>query len=90
MESLKNLRHPDCIEINGEEYQVISNTSLWYHKQKKELEMVLELVKVGEKNITPRYRLVYSYEHPNILHFLEYRKMIKPWEPRPIKTIKLL
>ncbi len=63
MISIKELKNPQIIEINSSRFQVTNNTSLWYHTDKKELEMVIELVKVGEKHMTPNYRLTYFDEN---------------------------
>ncbi len=87
MKSIKELKNPDIVEINGEKFQVINNTSLWYHTDEKELEMVVELVKVGEKRITPNYRLTYIYERPNEMKFFTLDNDSKKWKKQEIKSI---
>ena len=77
MKSIKELKNPDVIELNGEKFQVINNTSLWYHTDRNELEMVVELVKVGEKQMTPNYRLNYIYELPDERKFFALDKNLK-------------
>ena len=65
MKSIKELKNPDIVTINGEKFQVIENTSVWHHTDKNELEMGVRLVKVGEKSMTPTHRLHYIYEKPD-------------------------
>ncbi|PIN81879.1 hypothetical protein COV11_00805 [Candidatus Woesearchaeota archaeon CG10_big_fil_rev_8_21_14_0_10_30_7] len=83
MKSIKELKNPDIIKVNGEKFQVIENTSIWYHTDKDEIEMVVELVKVGEKIITPTHRLHYVYEKPDDVKkwkFFSYNKDKKDME----------
>jgi len=87
MKSIKELKNPDIVEINGEKFQVINNTSLWYHTDKKELEMVIELIKVGERQIAPNYRLTYIYERPDKMKFFTFDKISKEWKEQEIKSI---
>lgn len=89
MKSIKELKNPDFIEINGEKFQVINNTSLKYHTDKDELEMVVELVKVGENQINPDYRLTYIYEQPDKKKFFVFDKISKSWKERKIKEVNL-
>ncbi|MFC2142951.1 hypothetical protein ACFLQN_00970 [Candidatus Aenigmatarchaeota archaeon] len=86
MKSIKELKNPDIVEINGDKFQVINNTSLWYHTDKKELEMVVELVKVGEKSLSPKYRLTYIYERPDEVKF--FLLVDGEWKENEIKDIK--
>ncbi|MBW2970506.1 hypothetical protein KY319_05270 [Candidatus Woesearchaeota archaeon] len=85
MKSIKELKNPDFIEINGEKFQVINNTSLLYHTDKNELEMVVELIKVGEKQMTPNYRLTYIYERPDERKFFVFDA--NRWKEMEIKSI---
>lgn len=89
MKSIKELKNPDIIEINGEKFQVINNTSFWYHQDKDELEMVVELVKVGENQINPDYRLIYIYERPDEKKFFVFNKISKSWKEIKIEEVKL-
>ncbi|MBI4438578.1 hypothetical protein HY640_01455 [Candidatus Woesearchaeota archaeon] len=66
---IRELQNPDVIEVNGEKFQVIDNISLWYHPDKKELEMAIELAKVGDRQLSPKYRLAYVYERPEKMRF---------------------
>ena len=88
MKSIKELKNPDVIKINGERFQVINNTSLWYHLDKEELEMVVELVKVGEIQITPSYRLTYIYERPDERKFFAFDKTSKEFKEQKLKSVK--
>jgi hypothetical protein len=83
MKSIKELKNPDIITINDEKFQVIENTSVWYHTDKDELEMGVGLVKVGEKSMTPTHRLHYIYEKPDEVKswkFFSYNKNTKEME----------
>lgn len=79
MKSIRDLKNPDIVEINREKYQVINNTSLWYDNDKKQLEMTVELVKVGTREITPKYRLIYIYEKPEEIKFFVFSDKIDTW-----------
>jgi len=83
MKPIEELKNPDIVTINGEKFQVIENTSVWYHTDRDELEMEVGLVKVGEKSITPTHRLHYIYEKPDDVkswRFLAYNKDTKKME----------
>ena len=88
MKPIKELKNPDIVEINGEKFQVINNTSLWYHTDKEELEMVVELVKVGEKLMTPNYRLTYIYERPDERKFFAFDKTSKEFREQKLDSVK--
>ena len=88
MKSIKELKNPDIIAINDEKFQVIENTSSWYHADKEELEMVVELIKVGEKQTTPNYRLTYIYERPDEMKFFSFDKTSKAFKEQKIKSVK--
>ena len=88
MKSIKELKNPDIIEINGEKFQVINNTSLWYHTDKNELEMVVELVKIREKQMTSNYRLTYIYERPDERKFFAFDKISKEFKEQKLKSVK--
>lgn len=83
MKSIKKLKNPDVITLNGEKFQVIENTSVWYHTDRDELEMRIRLFKVGEKNMTPTHSLHYIYEKPeeeNLWKFFAYNRDTKEIE----------
>lgn len=86
MRSIKELKNPDVIIINGGKFQVIQNTSLWYHKDKG-LEMVVELVKVGESHMTPDYRLTYFYENPDEKKFFVFDKASKEFKEQRLRSV---
>lgn len=88
MISIKELKNPDIIEVNGEKFQVINNTSLWYHIDKQELEMVVELVKVGQEQMTPNFRLTYIYERPEDMKFFVFNKTSKEFKEQTLKSVK--
>lgn len=87
MKSIKELKNPDIVEINGEKFQVVNNTSLWYHKDKEELEMVVELIKVGEEQMTPNYRLTYIYEKSDERKFFVFDKEKDDWKEIELKSV---
>lgn len=87
MKPIRELKNPDIINVNGEKYQVINNTSLFYHADKHELEMVVELVKVGEKKTTPAYRLTYIDERSNSMHFFIFDKKAKAYKEQKINSL---
>lgn len=83
MKSIKELKNPEVITINGEKFQVIDNSSVWYHTDRNELEMGVGLVKVGEKSMTPTHSLSYIYEKPDevrLWKFFVYNKDKKEME----------
>ena len=83
MKSVKELKNPDIVTINGEKFQVIENTSVWYHTDKEVLEMGVGLVNVGEKSMTPTHSLHYIYEKPDdvkLWKFFAYNKDTKEME----------
>ena len=87
MKSIKELKNPDIVTINGDKYQVINNTSLWHHGDRDETEMVIELVKTGEGVTTPNYRLTYILEKPSAMKFFVYEK--DGFEERKLESIKI-
>jgi len=87
MKSIKELKNPDIITINGEKFQVINNTSIWYHTGKEELEMVVELVKVGEKQTTPNYRLTYISERPSERKFFVFDKNSQEFKEQKLNSV---
>ncbi len=89
MISIKELKNPDIIEINGVKFQVIENTSLWYHTERKELEMVIELVRVGENRMTPSYRLTYFDEKSDRMKFLRFDINKDVWVVEKLISIKI-
>jgi hypothetical protein len=83
MKSIKELKNPEVITINGEEFQVIENTSTWYHTDKEELEMGVALVKVGIESMGPTHSLHYIYEKSDdikLWKFFAYNKDTKEME----------
>lgn len=83
MKSIKELRNPDIIEINGEKYQVVEHSDGLYNSKKDDLGMIIGLVKVGEKTLSPRYYLEYLSKNPKKVRFFIQDKEQK------IKSIKL-
>ena len=63
MKKLIDLKNPDIIEINGDKFQVLVNTTSWYNFDTGEMEMVIELIKVGEKNLLYTHMLFYFEEN---------------------------
>jgi len=88
MKSIKELKHPDIVKVNGKKFQVIYNTSLWYDSEKRELEMAVELIKIGEKGLTPTYRLTYVYEYPKEIKFFSYDKKTEEFKEQKLNSIK--
>ena len=78
MKNIYDLLNPDLIVINDEEYQVIENTSQWWDRDKDELIMILNLIKVGEEAITPTHYITYINEDPNNLERWKFVKMTEP------------
>ena len=89
MRTIIELKNPDTIEINNQRFQVIHNTSTHYDTKRKELEMVIELVKQGEKHLTPKYRLVYIHERPGNMKFFAFDSENKCWDEQAIHQINL-
>lgn len=87
MKTLKALRNPDIIEINGEKFQVIENDSGNYDSKKDELGMVISLVKIGEKQMSPTNYLEYIYERPNEMKFFVYDKKKNKSQEQKIDSI---
>ncbi len=77
MKSIKELKNPDIIQVNGEKYQVTNQSPNWYHVDKKELEVGIGLVKIGEKVLAPNYSLSYMNNKPNELKFYKWDKNTK-------------
>ena len=86
--SIKDLKHPDIISIDGNKYQVVRNTSLLYHTDRSELEMMVELIKVGDKKITPDYRLTYIYERSAKVKFFAFDPVTKEFKEQKVKKIE--
>ncbi|HLF53911.1 MAG TPA: hypothetical protein VI544_01915 [Candidatus Nanoarchaeia archaeon] len=89
MRSIKELKNPDIIKINGYKFQVIKNTSLLYHTDKDKLGMVVELVKVGDKVTTPTDRLTYFNENPKEIKFFHFDNRIKKFKEVKLDSIAL-
>ncbi len=88
MKYLTRFKNLDIIKINGEELQVIDNMPNWYHRDKKELEMGVGLIKVGSKSITPDYSLSYMENKPKEVKFFKWDKNAK--ESKEIKLKSLI
>lgn len=92
MKTMRQLKNPDIIEVNGEKFQVVDNTSEWYHTDTNELEMGVGLVKVGGKSLTLTHSLNYIYEKPKekkLWKFFAYNKDKKEMEEVKIKSVIL-
>lgn len=72
MKSLEDLRNPDVITINGEQFQVLKHFELFFDDLKKELSMCVELTKCDSKNISSDVRLVYIKGHSDTVKLLKY------------------
>jgi hypothetical protein len=86
---IKELKNPDMIQINGAKFQVAANKSLFFNTAKQELEMAVELVKVGDKVTTPDFRLTYTYERPDVVKFFEFNKKSNHWKEIPISDFRI-
>jgi hypothetical protein len=82
MKSIKELKNPDIIEVNGEKLQVVKNTSLWHHNHKG-LEMVVELVRPGR--ITLSNRITYFYDTPEEIKFFHFNRDTWEWEEQTVE-----
>lgn len=89
MISIKSLKNPDVIEINGEKFQVINNTSSWYHKETGKLEMALELVKAGEEKLTPTYQLRYYDDDQKTMKFFWRDQASGEWKQARLKSLNI-
>ncbi|MBI2583190.1 MAG: hypothetical protein HYW25_00855 [Candidatus Aenigmarchaeota archaeon] len=87
MKSIKELKNPDIIEINGQKFQVVENTSVHYDTKKKELVMALYLVREGERKITPKYRLEYFHDRPDEIRFFIFDENSKNWKEEKIESV---
>ncbi|HLD07118.1 MAG TPA: hypothetical protein VJC16_06345 [Candidatus Nanoarchaeia archaeon] len=87
MKLMRGLRNPDIVTVNGQRFQVIENTGLFYDTKRKELEMAVTLVRLGENRLAPRYRLVYIHERPERVRFFVWDK--KKWKERTLRSLKL-
>lgn len=85
MESIEKLKNADVIEINGEKFQVIMNTSLRYNEDKDELEYMIKLVKHGGGKLTADFMLTYFSKRPHMPKFFVFSK--KTWLEKKIKAI---
>ena len=87
MKSIKELKNPDVIEINGEKFQVVNNTGSWYHRETGKLEMVLELVKAGEEKLTPAYQLRYHGDDQKTMKFFCHDPVSGEWKHARLKSL---
>ena len=74
MKTIKELKNPDVITVNGKKFQVIENITSWYYVDKDELEMAVELVEFGTKSITPNHRLTYFEKNLEKIKFFALEK----------------
>jgi hypothetical protein len=86
---IKELKNPDIIQINGTKFQVVRNTSLYFNAAKQELEMAVELTKMGDKVMTPDFRLTYTYERPDAVKFFEFNKKSNHWKEIPVSDFRI-
>ncbi len=80
MKSVKELKNPDIIEINGAKYQVLEGImphSILYHKDRDDVEWGVDLVKLGEQTITATHQLRYFSKKVTEIRFYELGKQDK-------------
>jgi hypothetical protein len=88
MKSIKELKNPDVVEINGEKFQVSTISDDLYDEKTEDIEWIVEMTKVGEKTITPSYFLSFMGKEPNKLKFSVYDPKTKGEKEQKIKSIK--
>jgi hypothetical protein len=81
-----DLKKGGFINVNGEMYEVFSNTSTLPSPTSKELEVTIELFKTGEKHPAPGYRLFYQ-EKANTIRFEIFDRKNSEWKEQ--KIVKL-
>jgi hypothetical protein len=86
---IKELKNPDVIQINGTKFQVVKNASLFFNAAKQELEMAVDLVKMGENVFSTNFRLTYTYERPDAVKFFEFNKKSNHWKEMPVSDFRI-
>lgn len=81
-----DLKKGGFVNINGEMYEVFSNTSTLPSPIAKELEVTLELFKVGEKQPSPNFRLFYQ-EKTNMIRFEFFDRKNSEWKEQKITKL---
>jgi len=81
-----DLKKGGFININGEMYEVFSSTSTLPSPTTKELEVTIELFKVGEKQPAPGYRLFYQ-EKTNTIRFEVFDRKSSEWKEQKIAKL---
>ncbi len=88
MKSIRELRNPDMVEINGEKFQVLDIEDGLYDEKKDDVEWVVNLVKVGEETISPNYFLTFMGKEPKKIRFIIHNPKTKEEKEQKIKSIK--
>ncbi|MBI4181720.1 MAG: hypothetical protein HY520_02015 [Candidatus Aenigmarchaeota archaeon] len=87
MKAIHELIPPDRVQINGAWFQVVRTTSTWYHADRRELEMAIELAKVGDPRLFPRHRLTYVRERPGDLAFFSFDERSQAFRKQRLDAI---
>ncbi|MEN9625883.1 MAG: hypothetical protein RL557_211 [archaeon] len=88
MKSITELKNPDIIEVNGEKYQVLDIEDGLYNEKKDDIEWIVNLVKVGEKSISPNYSLTFMGKEPKKIKFFINNPKTKEEKEEKVKSLK--
>jgi len=81
-----DLKKGDFINLNGELFEIVNKTSSLPSPTSNELELTLELVKMGDKQSAPNFRLIYTEKAGTIkLEALDKREGI--WKEQKITKL---
>jgi hypothetical protein len=86
MWKLIDLKKGNFININRELFEISNKTCFLPAPISEELELTFELMKVGEKQPAPNYRLVYI-ENPERLRFEFLDKKSNTWKEHKIEKL---
>ena len=87
MKSICNLKNPDKVFINGKIFQVVNRTEGLYDFKRDDLEIIIEMVAIGEESISPSYYQSYMSKEPEKIKFEIYDKDLKECVKEKIQTI---
>jgi hypothetical protein len=74
------------INLNGDLFEIVNKTGFMPSQTTKEMEMIFELMKVGERQPAPTHRLIYM-ENPERLRFESLEKKSSSWKEQEIRKI---
>ena len=83
---IHEVKKHDAVTVNGERYQVLEHTGMDVDELKKDLKMMIQMIKEGHSLLTPTHRITYFSKTPEELHFLIFDRSTKSWRHTELQS----